>query len=428
MIDTEKIRADFPILKRKIKGNDLVYLDSGATSQKPEAVIEAISKYYRETNANIHRGVYELSVESTRLVDESRAGVASFIGAGFEEVIFVRNASEAINLVAYSWGRENIKSGDAIIVSKLEHHSNLIPWQELCREVGAELRVIDVNDSAELVLGNGKVENLEEKGLRVKVGGLKDLIDDKVKLLAITGVSNVMGTITPLLEIIGEIKKQSPEIKVLVDGAQMVPHLRVDVKKLGADFMAFSGHKMLGPTGVGVLWGRKEILDQMKPFLFGGDMINEVKLTGATWAGLPSKFEAGTPDIAGIVGLGAAVEYLRGIGMDNVREHEKELLEYALMKFKELSDEGLVTVYGPMDSSVRGGAIPFNVKGVHAHDTAQVLDSYGIAVRSGQHCAGPLVTSFGVMAMARATFYIYNTKTEIDYLIDMIRQVPKVFI
>ncbi|KKT36145.1 MAG: Cysteine desulfurase [Candidatus Collierbacteria bacterium GW2011_GWF2_44_15] len=428
MMNVEKIRNDFPILKRKIKGKDLVYLDSGATSQKPESVIKAIDSYYRESNANIHRGVYELSVESTRMVDESRATIATFLGARFEEIIFVRNASEALNLVAYSWGRDNIQKGDAIIVSKLEHHSNLIPWQELCREKGAELRVIEVTESAELNLENGKIEQLEDKGLRVKVGGLRDLIDDKVKLLAITGVSNVMGTITPLQEIIKEIRKQSLGVKVLVDGAQMVPHMSVDVKKLGADFLVFSGHKMLGPTGTGVLWGKKEVLEEMRPFLFGGDMINEVKLTGASWAGLPNKFEAGTPDIAGIVGLGAAVEYLKKIGMDNVRQHEKELLEYALKRFRELSDEGLVTVYGPENAEVRGGAIPFNVKGVHAHDTAQILDSFGIAVRSGQHCAGPLVTGFGVMAMARVTFYIYNTKTEIDYLIDKIREVPKVFI
>ncbi len=428
MIDVEKIRNDFPILKRKIKGKELVYLDSGATSQKPEAVIEAMNRYYRNSNANIHRGVYELSVESTRLVDEARAVVADFIGSRFEEVIFVRNASEAINLVAYSWGDDNIKSGDAILVSKLEHHSNLIPWQELCREKGAELRVIDVTDSAELNMGKGKTEILEEKGLRVKIGGLMDLVDDKVKLLAITGVSNVMGTITPLAEIIREVRRKSPEVKVLVDGAQMVPHMSVDVKKLGVDFFAFSGHKMLGPTGIGVLWGKMEVMERMKPFLTGGDMINEVKLTGATWAGLPSKFEAGTPDIAGIIGLGEAVLYLKKLGMDNVREHEKELLTYALERFKELADEGLVTVYGPESVASRGGAIPFNVTGVHAHDTAQILDSFGIAVRSGQHCAGPLVTGFGVMAMARVTLYIYNTKTEIDYLIDKIREVPKVFI
>jgi len=428
MIDVEKIRTDFPILRRKIKGKDLVYMDSGATSQKPESVIEAIDRYYRESNANIHRGVYELSVESTRLVDEARAAMADFIGSKFEEIIFVRNTSEAINLVAYSWGKENIKSGDAIIVSKLEHHSNLIPWQELCREKGAELRVIEVTDSAELRLENGKVETVEESGLRVKMGGLKDLVDDRVKMLAITGVSNVMGTITPLPEIIAQVKKYSPDVRVLVDGAQMVPHMSVNVKKIGADFLAFSGHKMLGPTGIGVLWGRREMLEGMKPFLYGGDMINEVKLTGATWAGLPSKFEAGTPDIAGIVGLGAAVGYLKSIGMDSVREHERELVEYALEKFKELTDEGLVTVYGPMDANVRGGAIPFNIKGVHAHDTAQVLDSFGIAVRSGQHCAGPLVTGFGVPAMVRATFYIYNTKPEIDYLISKIKEVPKVFI
>jgi cysteine desulfurase/selenocysteine lyase len=405
-----------------------VYLDSGATSQKPEVVIEAMNKYYRESNANIHRGVYELSVESTRLVDEARAGVAAFIGAGFEEIIFVRNTSEAINLVAYSWGKENIQEGDAIIVSKLEHHSNLVPWQELCREKGAQLRVIDINEEAELRLDSGKVEVSNERGLEVKVGGLADLVDEKVKILAITGVSNVMGTITPLSKIISEVKRKLPGVKVLVDGAQMVPHMSVDVRKMDIDFLAFSGHKMLGPTGIGVLWGKKEILNKMPPFLYGGDMIGEVKLTGATWSELPSKFEAGTPDIAGIVGMGAAVEYLKKVGMDEVRKHEKELLEYALDRFGQLEKEGIVTVYGSKNSEMRGGSIPFNVSGVHAHDAAQVLDSFGIAVRSGQHCAAPLVTGFGVPAMVRATFYVYNTKAEIDYLVDKIREVPKVFI
>ena len=423
----EKIRADFPILKKKIKGKDLIYLDSGATSQKPELVIEAMNTYYREWNANIHRGVYELSVESTRMVDEARAAVASFIGARFEEVIFVRNASEAINLVAYSWGEENIKKGDAVLVSRLEHHSNLVPWQELCRRKGAELRVIDITVEGELRMERGEVKTLEENGLTVKLGGFDDLIDDSVKLMAITGASNVVGTLVPIMELAAKLKNKSPMAKILVDAAQMVPHMSVNVNKMGVDFLAFSGHKMLAPTGTGALWGRKEILERMKPFMYGGDMIGEVKLTGATWASLPGKFEAGTVDIAGIVGLGAAVAYLKKIGMDNVREHERDLTEYALKRLRELEKSGLITIYGPKSPNARGAAIPFNVNGVHAHDVAQILDSFGIAVRSGQHCAAPLVMNFGVMAMVRVTLYVYNTKNEIDYLVDKIKEVPKVF-
>lgn len=429
MFDVHKIREDFPILKRKINGKDLVFMDSGATSQKPDSVISAMDVYYRNYNANIHRGVYELSVESTKAVDESRAAVAAFIGSDFEEVIFTRNTSESINLVMYSWGKDNIKKGDSIIVSKLEHHSNLIPWQELCREKGAELRVIDINGEGELLIDTTPDKKIyEENGLKVVVGSLKDLIDSTVKMVAVTGNSNVLGTITPLDEVIKMVRSKAKEALILIDAAQMLPHMEVNVKKLGADFIAFSGHKMLGPTGIGVLWGRKEILKNMKPFLYGGDMINEVKITGATWADLPSKFEAGTPDIAGIIGLGAAVEYLKKIGMKDVRGHEKELIDYALTKFEILEKEKLVTIYGVRDANKRGGVMTFNVNGIHAHDVATILDNHGIAVRSGQHCAAPLVTGFGVTAMVRATFYIYNTKEEIDYLVDKIREVPKVFI
>lgn len=425
MFDVNKIREDFPILKRKIHGHDLVYFDSGATSQKPLQVIEAMDNYYRETNANIHRGVYEMSVESTRLVDESRAEVAELIGARSEEIIFTRNTSESINLVAYSWGDENISMGDALVITKLEHHSNMIPWQELCRRNGAELRVVEVDKNGELE-NTKDVVVMEEGGLKVVMGGWSNLLDSKVKMVAFTGQSNVMGTETPIGEIVKMVKKMSPEALILIDGAQMVPHMSVDVVSMNIDFLAFSGHKMLGPTGVGVLWGKKEILNKMKPFLLGGDMIGEVKITGATWAELPEKFEAGTPDIAGIVGMGAAVKYLKKIGMENIHEYEKEILKYALEKMKNLENEGLINLYGP-EVENRGGAIPFNVVGVHAHDSAQILDSFGIAVRSGQHCASPLVTSFGVSAMVRATFYLYNTKEEIDYMIDKIREVPKVF-
>lgn len=427
MFDMANIRSQFPIFKQKIHGHDLVFLDSGATSQKPEVVIKAMNDYYRSYNANIHRGVYELSVKSTQAVDEARKKIANFIGARSEEVIFTRNASESVNLVMYSWGRENITEGDAVIVSKLEHHSNLIPWQELCREKKAELRMVEIDDQGELILDEIEEKAFEENGLKVRVGGLKSFLDDKVKMVAMTGNSNVLGTITPLQKIVGMVRDQAKKSVVLIDAAQMLPHMEVNVSKVGADFLVFSGHKMLGPTGIGVLWGKKEILERMKPFMYGGDMISEVKVTGATWADLPSKFEAGTPDIAGIIGLGAAVDYLANLGMSKVREHEKELVAYGIKKFEELEKEGLVTLYGVRDQEKRGGVITFNVKDVHAHDVATILDNYGIAVRSGQHCAAPLVTSFGVMAMVRATFYIYNTKEEIDYLVDKIREVPKVF-
>ena len=425
MFDVNKIREDFPILSQKVNGQNFVYLDSGATSQKPEVVIETISKYYRKTNANIHRGVYEMSVESTRLVDEARYEIADFIGGKAEEVIFTRNATESINLVAYSWGEENLMEGDAVVITKLEHHSNMIPWQELCRKKGAQLRVVDVDERGELESVKA-INILDENGLKVVVGGWNNLLDSKVKMVAITDQSNVLGTIVPMGETVKNVKRLSPLSLILVDGAQMVPHMSVDVEKLGIDFLVFSGHKMLGPTGVGVLWGRKDILKKMKPFLFGGDMIGEVKLGGATWAEIPSKFEAGTPDIAGIVGLGAAVKYLKSVGIENIHEYEKEITRYALEKMLRLEKEGVVSLYGPVVDN-RGGVVAFNVVGVHAHDTAQILDNYGIAVRSGQHCAAPLVVGFGVSAMVRATFYLYNTKEEIDFLTEKILEVPKVF-
>ncbi len=410
MIDVNKVRGDFPILERKIGDASLVYLDSAATSQKPKQVLEAINDFYTKHNANIHRGVHTLSAEATAMVGEAREKVAKFINAKTEEVIFVRNATEGLNLIAYTWGRENIKKGDVVVVSLLEHHSNLVPWQVLCEEVGAHLRVIEVDDEG-----------------RLKLDSLEELLDDRVKLVAVTAVSNVLGTITPLDEIRALIKKKAPAAKLVIDGAQLVPHMKVDVAKLGADFMVFSGHKMLSATGSGVVWGNKEILEEMKPFLYGGDMIGEVKLTGTTFAGIPSKFEAGTPDIAGIIGLGAAVDYLSNLGMDNVREHEKELIGYALGQMEKLEKEGLVTIYGPRDANERGGVLTFNVNGVHAHDAAQVLDKYGIAVRSGQHCGAPIVERFGQMAMVRASFYVYTTKEEIDFLIEKVREVPKVF-
>ena len=427
MFDTQKIREDFPILERKINKAPLVYLDSAATSQKPKQVLDAINGFYTKHNANIHRGVHTLSVEATKMVDEAREKVARLINAKTDEVIFVRNATEGLNLVAYSWARQNIKNGDVIVISLLEHHSNMVPWQVICEEVGAHLRVVEVDDEGRLVLEGLGTTELAGGKLVVTTGGLSSLLDEKVKLVAVTAVSNVLGTITPMEEVKKLMKRKAPGAKLLVDGAQMVPHMKTDVVKLGADFMVFSGHKMLGPTGSGVLWGKREILNEMKPFLYGGDMIAEVALTGTTFTGLPNKFEAGTPDIAGIVGLGAAVDYLSGLGMDNIREHEKDLIAYALGKMKDLEAEGLVEIFGPRDPNQRGGVLTFNVVGVHAHDVAQVLDKYGIAVRSGQHCGAPIVERFKTLAMARASFYVYTTREEIDFLIEKIKEVPKVF-
>lgn len=427
MFDVNKIRADFPILERKINGYPLIYLDSAATSQKPRQVLEKINDFFTKHNANIHRGVHTLSVEATEMVDEARAKVANFIGGRIDETIFVRNATEALNLVSYTWGEGNIKKGDAIVISLLEHHSNLVPWQELCKRKGAELRMIKVDEQGRLVLTGGEVEKIKAEGFDLKIGSLEQLLDEKVRLIAVTAVSNVLGTITQLTEIRDQKSRKAPEAKILIDACQMVPHMPTDVAKLGADFIAFSGHKMLGTSGVGVLWGRNDVLDKMPPFLFGGDMISEVRITGTSFARLPSKFEAGTPDICGIIALGEAVDYLNKLGMDNVREHEKELIAHGLSQMEKLEKEGLVTIYGPRDASERGGVLTFNIKNVHAHDSAQVLDKYGIAVRSGQHCGAPIVTHFNTPAMVRASFYVYTTKEEIDLMIEKIREIPKVF-
>lgn len=423
MFDVQKIRSDFPILKRKVNGHDLVFLDSAASSQKPKVVISAIVDFWENHNANVHRGVHTLSVEATTMMDEARKKIAKFINAKSEEIIFVRNASEGINLVAYAWARRNLKKGDVVISTMLEHHSDLVPWQEMCKETGAELRIIDVNENGELKIENGELR--EQDGL--VCGPLSEILDEKCKLIAVTAVSNVLGTIIQLSAVSSQRSEKAPGALVLVDGCQMVPHMPTDVKKLGVDFLVFSGHKMLGPSGVGVLYGRKEILEKMDPFMYGGDMISDVEIGHSTWADLPHKFEAGTPDFAGVIMLGAAVDYLSELGMENIREHEKELIKYGLEKMQKLEEGGLVKVYGPRNFSQRGGVLTFNVVGVHAHDAAQVLDSFGIAVRSGQHCGAPIVKYCGEVAMVRASFYIYNTKEEIDYLVDKIKEIPKVF-
>lgn len=424
MIDNEKIRENFPILKREVNGQKLVYLDNAATSQKPRQVIESIVDYYENHNANVHRGIHTLSQEATEKCESARKKIASFIGADNEkEVIFVRNASEGINLVMYSWGEKNVGKGDAVVVGYQEHHSNLVTWQMLCKKKGAELRVINVDEQGRLVLRGEEKREVEG----VVVGSLETLLDEKVRMVALTHVSNVLGTINPMREIGEMIKRQASGSLFLIDGSQSVPHMPVEVQDLGCDFLVFSGHKMLGPTGIGGLWGKKEVLNEMDPFLYGGDMISEVKLGESKWNELPWKFEAGTPHMAGMVGMGAAVDYLNRIGMKEIEEYEQELIGYAMEKAKKLESEGLLELYGPRDPKERSGVLTFNVKGVHAHDTAQILDSFGIGVRSGQHCGAPITEKLGVMATTRASFYFYNTKEEIDLLIEKLAEVKKVF-
>jgi len=425
MFDVKKTREDFPILKRKINGKKLVYLDNAATSQKPIQVINSMVDYYKNHNANIHRGVHTLSEEATEMVDKARDKVAGFIGANkSEEVIFVRNASEGINLVMRGWGELFLKKGDKVITTEQEHHSNLVPWQVLVEKTGGELGVVEVDEEGGLKIEGNTVVKI---GSNFKMGALKSLLDEKVKLVVLTQVSNLLGSINDVRELVKIVRSMAPEALVLMDGSQSVPHMPVNVKEMGVDFFVFSGHKMLGPTGSGVLWGKVKLLSKMSPMLYGGDMISEVKLTGSKWNKLPSKFETGTPNIAGIVGLGAAVEYLEDLGMDKVREHEKELLEYGLSELEKLEKKGILEVYGSKKSEIRGGVITFNVKGVHAHDSAQVLDSFGIAVRSGFHCAQPLAEKLTKGATVRASFYVYNTKEEIDFLIEKIPEILKVF-
>ncbi len=423
-MDVNKIRRDFPILKRKIHGKPLVYLDSAASSQKPRQVIEAVVEYYEKHNSNVHRGVHTLSGEATVMVEKAREKVAKFIGASSEkEVIFVRNATEAVNLVLYSWAENNISSGDKVVVSYLEHHANFVTWQQLAKKKKAGLRVVSVTVDGKLVLSGGVVSR--EDG--VEIGSLKSLLDEKVKLVAVTQVSNVLGTIVPIDKVVKLVRKKAPKAVIVIDGAQSVPHMPVDVGKMGVDFLVFSGHKMLGPTGIGVLWGKRKLLEKMPPFLYGGDMISEVELGDSVWNRLPWKFEAGTPNMAGVVGMGAAVDYLGKIGMKNVREHEKKLVSYGLPRLLELEKRRVIDFFGPRDGDEQGGVLTFSVRGVHAHDVAQVLDSEGIAVRSGHHCAMPLTSRLGEVATVRVSFYVYNTREEIDRLVDGIRKVREVF-
>jgi cysteine desulfurase / selenocysteine lyase len=402
----EEIRADFPLLERRVNGQPLVFVDSAATSQKPASVIEAIDSYYRHSNANIHRAVYDLGEESTALYEGAKQRVADFVGADFAETIFTRNVTEAINLVRYTWGRENVSAGDTVLITLMEHHSNIVPWQLLCQERGAKLDYLTVGDDGRL--------DLDELDARLGQGG--------VKLVAVTHVSNVLGTINPVTEITR--RAHAAGAKVLIDGAQAVPQLPVDVKEIGADFYGFTGHKMLGPNGIGVLWGKRELLEQMPPFLGGGDMIRTVELDHSTWNDLPWKFEAGTSAIADGVGLGAAVDYLSALGMEAVREHERALTAYALERLSEVP--GLRT-FGPSDMTERGGAVSFAIEGLHPHDIAEICNREGVCIRAGHHCAQPLMRRLGVAATARASFQVYNTHEDVDRLVDSLETARSVF-
>jgi cysteine desulfurase/selenocysteine lyase len=401
------IRADFPLLKRTIRDKRIVYLDSTASSLKPQSVIDAINEYYTQYSVNIFRGVYKLSEEATAKYEESREIIGEFIGAKTGlEVVFVRNATEALNLVATCWGLENIKDGDVIVSTVMEHHANIVPWQEVCRKKNAQLKYFDITDDGELDL------SLFDK-----------TVTERTKLVALTMVSNVLGTINPIKELISRIKKVNPEIIVVVDGAQAVPHMSVNVQELGCDFFVFSGHKMLGPTGIGVLWGKEELLNSMPPYQFGGEMIAEVHLHVSRYQAAPHRFEAGTPHISGAMGLAAAVKYHQSLGMDAIRTHEKELTAYALERFKELP----LRVIGTKDPEKRGGVISFTFDGIHPHDLGQILDFYNICIRTGHHCAMPLHERFNIVASARASFYIYNDKDDVDALIEGLKQSRKVF-
>lgn len=405
-LDVLRLRQDFPVLGREIRpGVPLVYLDSTATTQKPLAVLQAMDDFYRRSNANIHRGVHTLAEEATALYEQAREKVARFINApGAEQVIFTRNATESINLVAYAWGRANLKPGDRIILTEMEHHSNLVPWHMLAAERGVDLEFVPVT---------------EEGLLDLEV--YRALLARAPRLVAFTGMSNVLGTITPAAEMTR--LAHAAGALVLVDGAQSVPHLPVDVQALGADFLVFSAHKMLGPTGCGALYGRKSLLEAMPPFLGGGDMIKAVHLTSFSPNAIPHKFEAGTPAIAEAVGFGAAVDYLAALGMEAVAAHEREIITYALERLEEIPG---VKVFGPA-ADKKGGVASFTLVGVHPHDVAQIVDRYGIAVRAGHHCAQPLHEKFGIPATTRASFYVYSTAEEVDKLVDGIYQVKKMF-
>jgi cysteine desulfurase / selenocysteine lyase len=405
--DVDKVRQDFPILNRLINGKPLAYLDSAATTQKPRAVIDELTRFYLEYNANVHRGVYKISEEATAVYEEARTKIARLINAASaNEIIFVRGTTEAINLVAQSWGRTNVGLGDGIILTEMEHHSNIVPWQLLANQKGAHLKYVGLTDDGHLVHDDFR-QHLESGGIR---------------LVTITHVSNVLGTINPVREYIREAHKQG--CRVLVDAAQSLPHMPVDVQDMDCDFLAFSGHKMCGPTGIGVLYAKKPILEDMPPYHGGGEMIREVHLYESTWRDPPYRFEAGTTNIAGAIGLGKAVDYLSELGLRNIQEHDQELTEYAHDRLLRVKG---IRIYGPENPRTKAGVISFNLGDIHAHDMASLLDEDGIAVRSGHHCAQPLMERLGVSSTTRASVYIYNTQQEIDRLAESVERAGRVF-
>ena len=399
------VRADFPILERQVHGRPLTFLDSAASSQKPVQVLEAMDEIYRRSYANVHRGAYQLSAESTDAYEAARRNVADFIGAKTEEVVFTRGTTTSLNMLATRWGRDRLQPGDKIVLSVMEHHSNIGPWQMAAQQCGAELVYAPLDHD-----------------YQIDLTALADLMDERVEIVSITGMSNVLGSIAPMPEVAR--LAHAVGATLIVDGAQLVPHAPVSVSDLGADFLAFSGHKMLGPTGIGVLWGRQELLEEMEPFEGGGEMIATVGLYESTWAPVPQKHEAGTPPFVEAVGLGAAVDYLRNIGMDKVRRHDMELTRYAL---DELAKLDALTVFGPRNVERRGGTISFTLADIHPHDLATILDEHGVAVRAGHHCARPLMTHLGVPATARASFSVYNTTDDVDRLVEGLHRAATIF-
>ncbi len=404
-LDPRRIREDFPIFGERARGKPLVYLDSTASAQKPRQVIDAMTSMYEHAYANVHRGIYELSERATQMYEDARRNIARFINARFHrEIVFVRNATEAINLVAYAWGLSHLTPEDEILVTQMEHHSNLVPWQLVAARTGARLRWVPITPDGHL-----------------DMDAVDRLLNERTRLFAFTAMSNVLGTITPVQELVS--RAHSVGALALVDGAQSVPHLPTDVQAWDADFVAFSGHKMLGPTGIGVLYGKRALLEEMPPFLAGGEMIREVTMEGATWNDVPYKFEAGTPAVVEAVGLGAAVDYLRELGMERVHAHERALVAYAYDRLSALDG---VRILGPGPED-RGGVLAFVVEGVHPHDVAAFLDYEGIAVRAGHHCAQPVHDAYGVPATTRASFYIYNDREDVDRLVDALRRAIRMF-
>jgi len=408
MININEIRNDFPILSKKINGHQLVYLDNAATTHKPRSVINSLVDFYENYNSNVHRGVHTLSMEATDQFEEARQKISSFINSETpQSIIWTRNASESLNIISYSWGYKNISEGDEILLSPMEHHSNLIPWQELARAKGAKIKYLSLNEDGTLDLSN-----------------IDELMTLNTKLVSVVHVSNALGTINPVKQLCD--KAHEVGALFVLDGAQSVPHMLVDVQELDCDFFVFSGHKMMGPTGIGVLYGKMEILEKMDPVFTGGEMVLEVTYEKASWADIPMKFEAGTPNIADSIALGAAVDYLQNIGMGNIHDYEKTITSYGLQKFQELESEG-VTLFGPKSSDLKGAVFSFHIPNIHPHDLGTILDGLGIAVRTGHHCAMPLIRSLGVSATARASFYVYNTLDEVDMLIEGIKSAIRYF-